>query len=246
MHSGSLILVNSDHAYDFEANASVIDLVSILSAQSFSYPVAKKEFQLSSAVMKPLDEMIAACDEALGTGVTGVESAYRTKEYQQQVWDEAVSAYGESYAEKYVAVPGYSEHHTGLAADLGIIYEDGSEGSFSESQNAVWMEQNCSRYGFVRRYAEDKASITKVSNEAWHFRYVGLPHALYMTEKNLCLEEYIEYLRNNTSEDSPLAIESDSGKYRVWFTSAGTVKKPAGSYEVSGNNVDGWIITENA
>jgi hypothetical protein len=107
--------------------------------------------------------------------------------------EEITAAYGEDYAKKYVASPGYSEHHTGLAVDVGIFYPDGSQGSFSESQNAVWMRNNCQHFGFVRRYAEDKTAITGISNEAWHFRYVGMPHAFYMTAHNLCLEEYIDF-----------------------------------------------------
>lgn len=244
--TGDLILVNYEHSYDFEANASLINLVSIQEAQSFSYPVAKAEFQLSSHVMAPLDAMIKACNEAMGTEVTGIESAYRTKEYQQQVWDEAVQEYGESYAEKYVAVPGFSEHHTGLAVDLGIIEADGTEESFSESPNAVWMEENCSRFGFVRRYAEDKVSVTKVNNEAWHFRYVGIPHAVYMTQQNLCLEEYLEFLKSSTSAENPLTVSCDAGSFHIWYTAESTIEKPSGSYEVSGNNSDGWIITEKA
>lgn len=242
-YTGNLILVNSDYAYNFDANADTIDLVTILDVQSFAYPVSKSDFQVARRIMQPLDDVIKACNDALGTSVTGIESAYRTKEYQQQVYDEAEQTYGKNYADKYVATPGYSEHHTGLAVDFGIIAADGTESSFSESDNATWMEEHSSEYGFVRRFAEDKASITKVNNEAWHFRYVGIPHATYMTQNNLCLEEYISYLRDNTSSDKPLVITVGDASYQVYFTSNPVISKPTGDYTVSGNNVDGWIIT---
>ena len=45
-------------------------------------------------------------------------SAYRTLEYQQGVYDDYAAAYGQAAADAYVAAPGTSEHHTGLAADL--------------------------------------------------------------------------------------------------------------------------------
>lgn len=245
LHSGDLVIVNSAHPYDFDANASTVDLVSIKDSQSYTYPVDKDEFQLAKRALGPLDQMIKACDEALGTSVTAVSSAYRSEAYQQNVWDETVKEYGEDYAKQYVAVPGYSEHHTGLAVDLGIIHADGSYGSFSGSDNAAWIKENCYKYGYIRRYAEDKISITGISNEEWHFRYVGLPHAKYMYTSNLALEEYISYLRENTSADSPLTITTDDGtNYKVYFTTASEIEEPDGDYTVSGSNIDGWIVTE--
>jgi LAS superfamily LD-carboxypeptidase LdcB len=243
VHTGDLILVNSEYGYDFEANAAVENLVNIKENQSYSYQVEKPEYLLSAEVLPRLDEMIAACDEAMGSRETGITSAHRTVDYQQNLWDETVANYGEDYARKYVAVPGYSEHHTGKTCDIGIFYEDGLQGSFSESRNAAWMRENCGRFGFIRRYAEDKTEITGISNEAWHFRYVGFPHAGYMMDNNLCLEEYLEYLRNNTGESSPLTVSDSTGSYKVYYTAERTVTKPSGPYTVSGDNMNGFIIT---
>ena len=246
IHTGNLILVNSTYGYDFEANADVENLVNIRENQSYPYQVEKPEYEISADVLPMLDAMIAACDAAMGTTETGITSAHRSMEYQQNVWDETAMNYGEDYAAQYVAVPGYSEHHTGKACDIGIFYADGSQGSFSESRNAVWMRENCGRFGFIRRYAEDKTEITGISNEAWHFRYVGFPHAAYMMENNLCLEEYLEYLRNNTSEASPLVIKGNTGSFKVYYTTERTIAKPSGSYTVSGDNMEGFIITVTA
>lgn len=243
MHTGDMILVNGSYPYDFEANAASVDLVNIRQTQGLYYQVGKIEFEVARRIMPHLDELVAACDAAVGTKLTGVASAYRTKEYQQNVWSEMEQLYGLEYAQKYVAVPGYSEHHTGLAVDMSIFYEDGSEGTFSESENAVWMNGNAWHYGFVRRYAEDKVSVTGISNEAWHFRYVGFPHAAYMYEKNLCLEEYIDFLRTNTTEENPLLTTCETGTFKVFFTREKEIEKPEGEYQVSGNNVDGYIVT---
>ena len=58
-----------------------------------------------------------------------------------------------------------------------------------------WINKNCYKYGFVVRYTEEKQRLTKIQDEPWHFRYVGIPHAYYMTTNNLCLEEYIDLVR---------------------------------------------------
>lgn len=242
LHTGDLILVNAEYGYDFDANAGV-DIVKIRDAQGFPYPLSKEEFAAARKVMPYLDAMIRDCNDAMGTEYTSISSAWRSKEYQQGVWDEMQELYGENYARKYVAVPGYSEHHTGLAVDLGIIYSDGSEGSFSESENAVWMAENSWRYGFVRRYAEDKQAITGISNEAWHFRYTGLPHAAYMHEHNLCLEEYLDLLKNETSPDSPLTAGADGKTWKIFYTAEREIPAPNGETAVSGDNRGGYIVT---
>ena len=242
VHRGDLILVSADHEYDFEANAD-LELVNIKETQTYDYPVDKDEFMLARKAMSSLDAMIRDCDEAMGSSLTSVSSAWRSKEYQQSVWDEYEELYGEEYVTKYVAVPGCSEHHTGLALDLGITYEDGSAGTFSESENAGWMAQNAYRYGFVRRYAEDKTAITGISNEAWHFRYVGQPHATYMTQRNECLEEYLEDLRGHTSPSEPLETEAAGHAYKVFYTSEETIEEPDGEWTVSGDNAGGFIVT---
>lgn len=246
MHTGDLILVNGTYPYDFSANAETVNLVTIDSAKSVDYTVAKAEMQLSAPIIPILDQMITDCNASLGVNDTGITSAYRTREYQQSVYDEYAESQGEDYAKAYVATPGYSEHHTGLAMDMGIYYEGGGEGSFSESENAVWFSENSYKYGFVRRYQEDKKAITKINNEAWHFRYVGIPHATYMVQQNLCLEEYIDYLRSNASAETPLHVDTPDASYDIYFTTETTIPKPEGSYEISGNNVDGYIITTKA
>ena len=162
MHSGDLVLVNGSYAYDFDANAPTVSLVNIHDTQSFNYPVGKEDFEVAGRIMPFLDQLVDACDSAVGSKMTGVASAYRSMEYQQSVWDEMAEFYGEEYARSYVAIPGYSEHHTGLSVDMSIFYEDGSEGTFSESENAVWMNENSYHYGFIRRYAEDKVEVTGI------------------------------------------------------------------------------------
>ena len=78
-----------------------------------------------------------------------------------------------------VAVPGTSEHQIGLAVDI-----------VGEEANA-WLAEHCWEYGFILRYTEEKASITGITNEPWHFRYVGREISMDMKDSGLCLEEYL-------------------------------------------------------
>ena len=149
----------------------------------------------------------------------------------------------------WVSRPGYSEHHTGLALDFTIFYVDtGLSDDYDGTGIYSWINQNCQKYGFVVRYPEDKANITNVNHEPWHFRYVGLPHADIMVEKGYCFEEYIDSLRS-FSPENPLVYSASDGKtYQVYFIKEDVAKNgipiPNGkSYAVSGNNVDGYIVT---
>lgn len=177
IYKGDLILVNNIHEYHFEDNADEIQLTSLNEYKDGAIKAGQDDLRLAGRILEPLEKMISDCNTSLGVDNTGVTSAYRTREYQQDVYNQYVEEGGVEYAEAYVSDPGYSEHHTGLSLDMGIYYHDGSEGRFSGSSNAEWMDANCQEYGFVRRYQEDKTEITGINNESWHFRYVGVPHA---------------------------------------------------------------------
>ena len=146
---------------------------------------------------------------------------------------------------RYVAQPGGSEHHTGYALDLNIYHSDGTSEEYDGTGEYAWINDNCQNYGLVVRYATDKADITGIGNEPWHFRYVGIPHATQMVKEGLCLEEYIDYLKDFTAQGEHLMIECVSGTYEVWYAQGSAIYLPdSGEYTVSGNNVDGYIITE--
>ncbi len=124
-----------------------------------------------------------------------VTSGYRTREKQQELMDAKISAYMEegcSYkqaqklAETWVAAPGTSEHELGLSADIN------ADGGYSTDEEVYeWLDENAYLFGFIRRYPSDKTDITGVSNEPWHYRFVGKEAAAEMRQKNICLEEYV-------------------------------------------------------
>ena len=94
------------------------------------------------------------------------------------------------------------------------------------------------------RYESGKEELTGIWDEPWHFRYVGVPHATEMARQGMCLEEYMEYLRRFPFDGEHLTIRCADGTYEAWYTQGTRAYLPdSGEYEVSGNNVDGVIVT---
>ena len=124
-----------------------------------------------------------------------VASVYRTEQEQQQIYDESMAEYiEEGYSEsdakteteRWVAIPGTSEHQLGLGVDINA---DGINSYGYEVYN--WLAQNAYRYGFIYRYPENKVAITGIANEPWHYRYVGVNAATEIYKRGICLEEYL-------------------------------------------------------
>ena len=99
-----------------------------------------------------------------------------------------------------IAIPGTSEHHTGLAADIVTPTHQTLDPEFADTAAGKWLQENAAEYGFILRYPEDKQDITKIIYESWHYRYVGVDHAKAITENELCLEEYLEILKEGGLE----------------------------------------------
>lgn len=156
--------------------------------------------EVDARIEEPLLEMIEAGRKEAGLDII-VCSAYRSKEYQTKLFNERIEEQmvgGSSYWEAYemvceeTALPGTSEHELGLAVDLvGRDYQnlDAKQGTTAV---AIWLEENCHRFGFILRYPEGKESVTGIYYESWHFRYVGEQVAKYIMENNITLEEYLD------------------------------------------------------
>lgn len=125
-----------------------------------------------------------------------VIDGFRTKEMQQQIWDDTIQDKGELFARKYVAKPGCSEHELGLAVDIGLaeVTNDYICPSFSEGPIVDKFLKTMPEYGFILRYPQGKETVTGISYEPWHFRYVGTPHSQIITQQGWVLEEYIAFL----------------------------------------------------
>lgn len=127
--------------------------------------------------------------------IIGISSAYRSKEEQQEIYDEFIEKYGKNYATKFVAPVGCSEHHTGLAIDINIKI-DGTW--LSDNNELIKQDEHCKAihkyladYGFILRYPEGKEDITGYPYEPWHIRYIGKTVAKIIEKENYTLEEYL-------------------------------------------------------
>ncbi len=132
----------------------------------------------------------AAKKEGLGLVIN---SSYRSYQDQEEVCNTYKNLYGEGYVSRYVALPGFSEHQTGLAFDIGST----SSKVFAESKEYEWMKDNAYKYGFILRFTKSNAYITGFRSEPWHYRYVGKKIAKYIYENDISFEEYYaEFLDN--------------------------------------------------
>jgi D-alanyl-D-alanine carboxypeptidase len=184
---------------------------------------------------RALEAAEALFTQAEAEGFDGffIASGYRTYEKQQQL-------YGEADDKAYVQKPNHSEHQTGLAVD--IAYTGIGQRQLGDSAEGLWLSQNAWTYGFVLRYPEGKSDVTGIAFEPWHFRYVGQPHAAYCYENDLCLEEYIQLLKDSGGYRTTLEGQTYSVFYERPRGDVIRVPKE-GRWELSGDNTGGYILT---
>lgn len=247
LHRGELILVNRDHPLKQEPG-----------------PSQRTELSPGCGMIHQAAAMLRALLEETGPGIALV-SGWRSFNEQQQIFRDSIREHGEKFTRQYVAVPGRSEHQTGLAIDLGEDQPglDFLRPDFPDRGACAVFLRRKAEFGFILRYPAGKESVTGIASEPWHFRYVGRPHAFEMERLGLTLEEYTAYLRGFTQK-SPLRVELSAParrsevplgtgpfkeKYDVWFIPAKRGESliaalPDGRGAVlSGNNVDGVIVT---
>ena len=150
---------------------------------------------------RAIEYLLAMQKQMKKDGITGawVQSAYRSIKYQQQLYSEKVQEYmaqgfskeeAEDLTAQNINKPEASEHNLGLAVDFNYV-----DLSFEKTKAFAWLQENAEKYGFILRYKKEKEDITKVVYEPWHWRFVGKEHAIAMNNLDMCLEEYVEYLK---------------------------------------------------
>ena len=128
-----------------------------------------------------------------------INSAYRSFAKQKETYDEYFKKYDPITAASLVSLPGASEHQTGLSVDLTCqaVIDDKRNGiensKFGYKPDYKWCLANSYKYGYILRFEEDKANITGIGNEPWHFRYVGKEAAKEIFNNGWTLEEYCLY-----------------------------------------------------
>lgn len=242
IYCGNLLLVNAKHPIKTRNTTNLVP-----ADRRFPNILMKRD---AMNVLQLVFNRISA-----GNSIVPV-SGYRSSEEQTDIYNTSLKDNGEIFTKKYVALPNHSEHQTGLAIDLGLNKEEIDficpdfpyEGICHEFRKAV------PDYGFIERYSKDKEKITGISHEPWHFRYVGYPHSKIMKEKEMSLEEYTEFIKSYRY-DRRFVYKQTIGARAKSRTEVEIHYIPANGdittttlpdncvYQISGNNVDGFIAT---
>ena len=173
--------------------------------ENYSVNIVKIEdnFEVDEKIKESTEKMLA---DARASGINPeICSAYRSTKYQTTLYNNKINEYlrkgfnrkqATEQASKWVTTPGTSEHEIGLSLDI----IDNSYQILDENQENTpvqkWLMEHCYEYGFILRYPTEKRDITKINYEPWHYRYVGVKDAMIIKEKGYCLEEYIEFLKD--------------------------------------------------
>ncbi|WP_127483727.1 VanY-A/VanY-F/VanY-M family D-Ala-D-Ala carboxypeptidase [Paenibacillus ehimensis] len=229
IYQGNLLLVNKK--YPVHEEGVTADVVNLFQHKELvkGYGLLDKTIRLSQGVAQKFQTMV---DAAAKEGVRHfmISSGYRDNKEQGRLY--------KSMGADYALPAGHSEHNLGLSLDIGSTQTE-----MNRAPEGKWLQKNAWAYGFILRYPKDKTEITGIQYEPWHFRYVGLPHSAIMQEKNFTLEQYLDFLKERKTVST--TVEGQAYEVSYYPVSGNTtVPVPAGRrYEISGNNMDGVIVT---
>ena len=231
IHSGNLILINKSYPITKDNKVKLVPF-------SEKYDNIKLDTEVNLNLHKILKHIKA---KNLIVPVDG----YRTSAYQKELYLTSIKENGLEFTKKYVAYPDTSEHQTGLAIDLGKNTKeiDYIRPSFPNTGICKKFRTNASQFGFIERYLEAKIPLTNIAYEEWHFRYIGYPHSQIISDLNMCLEEYIVYLKQFKYPSHPLKYKN----YEIYYLELeedNITIEIDNNTNISGNNIDGFIITK--
>lgn len=238
VHTGTLILVNPYFPYVEERESlSLLPLCA-------EYPGVLLERRTGRSLSRLIDELG-------GWSLITPVSGWRSLEEQQAIYAQSLRDSGPTFTQQFVALPGHSEHQTGLAIDLGQagLELDLIRPAFPDTGVCQVFRTRAAAYGFVERYPSGKEAVTGIAHEPWHFRYVGCPHAEIMESRGFTLEEYHNFLKQFPLGGSPLSWRTESVEYAISY-----VAVPKGEdirlewqtgkgCDLSGDNEAGLIMT---
>ena len=175
----SLILVNRRHACPPGAARDLIPV----NARHPDILLEREAVEALSRAMEQLD----------GWKWIVPVSGWRSPEEQRAIYTSSLRDNGPVFTRQFVALPGHSEHQTGLAIDLGLRRPeiDFIRPDFPYEGICQKFRELAPSCGFIERYPAGKEEITGIAHEPWHFRYVGTPHAERMAHMGLTLEDYL-------------------------------------------------------
>lgn len=181
-----LILVDPEHRLP-EGFENTVELISVTNCAGTEFQIEKKTYQAFLRLQEDLFKNAGIQAELI--------SVYRTVAQQEQTVKDCLATLGAEYTKKYVAIPGHSEHHTGLAIDVGVVtagkLRNTSAELFPLTDIYEAIHKKLPQYGFILRYPKGKEEVTTIGYEPWHFRYLDSAEiAGEITKQGLCLEEY--------------------------------------------------------
>jgi D-alanyl-D-alanine carboxypeptidase len=184
------VLVNKDHGLknpEYKPADLVIPNIKTSASDKDS------ERSVRKIIAADLESMLTDA-QAAGLDLT-MNSGFRSFEDQQFYFNNYVKNSGREAALKFSALPGFSEHQTGLGIDIN--YSDRKcylEECFGQSAAGIWLAGNSYKYGFILRYPKGKEDVTGYQYEPWHFRYLGKALAKDVKDSGLSYEEYLKSL----------------------------------------------------
>lgn len=237
IYLGDLITVNAEHPI---RQTLLEDLTAV--DPHFQKILLRRE---AAAILRMIFERIGSAGRIVPV------SGYRSLAEQEDIYQSSLAENGAEFTKKFVALPNCSEHQTGLAIDLAqksdnidfICPDFPYDGICGEFRAAA------PEHGFIERYRQGKEEITGIAAEPWHFRYVGYPHSKIIAQNGFALEEYCEFVKRFTQYGRKLRFTENGSDIEIYYVRAADegateVDIPEnGVYRISGNNIDGFIVT---
>lgn len=248
INKGGLIYVSGNYKVVYPTAAELVNLSNV---KTKSYMLSINNMLACKEIVEPMNKMFDDFAAATGYKDVIIWTTYRDEARQKQVYDEYVKNNGEDAAKTAVSKPGESDHNTGLGIAIRV-FRNGKSYQLSELEGYNWIQENCHKYGFVERYPNNKIQITGLDySSSLYLRYVGAPHAEIMKKNDLCLEEYIVRIKEYAFGTVHYDYTTEEGiAYEFYYVSGqgegDTVKVPVPKdkeYTISGNNMDGFIVT---
>lgn len=238
IYSGNLILINAKLPLQITDEKDLV----LADAKTPDILIKREAANVLQAILEKIN----------GFGQIVPVSGYRSASEQMKIYYDSLKENGKEFTEKYVALPHHSEHQSGFAIDLGLKKEviDFICPDFPYEGICDEFRKTAVHYGFIERYPKGKEKITGIGHEPWHFRYVGYPHSEIISKNGLVLEEYIDFIKGFSIDKKYLLEQRNRSGIKVFYVPADvkeetTILVQEGFvHQVSGNNADGFVITE--